>query len=42
MFRKYQQNNNILYLAPECPTDFVLAKHEKDGKTCYGLSQSIF
>ena len=42
MFRKYQQNNKLKYLAPECPTDFVLAKHEKDGKTCYGLSQSIF
>ena len=31
-----------MYLAPECPADYVLAKHEKDGRTCYGLSQSKF
>ena len=30
-----------IFLAPECPTDYILANHEEDGRTCYGLSAGI-
>ena len=28
----------VLISAPTCPTDYTLANHEADGRTCYGLS----